>query len=425
MKKMKVLVIGSGGREHALTWKIKQSPLVEKIFCAPGNAGTDSIAENVPNLNSVKDLADFAQKNKIDLTVVGPENFLVEGIVDFFEKKNLKCFGPRKNAAVLEGSKVFCREFLKKFKIPMPDFKVFSSPDEATEFVKKNSPIVIKADGLAAGKGVIVAKTPDEAVEAVETIMVNKKFGNSGEKILCEEMLEGEEASYIVFSDGKNFVPMASSQDHKRIFDNDKGPNTGGMGAYSPAPIVSKEVEEKILKKIIKPTIRAMYENNREFKGILYAGLMIKNNEPKLIEFNCRFGDPEAQAVLPRFESDIVELMLSCIEGNLSKYEAKWSNNACTTVVLASGGYPENYEKNKKITGLKEAGLIQNATVFHAGTKKENEKILTSGGRVLNVSALGENISESIKTAYTAVEKIHFDKMFYRKDIGKKALVKL
>ncbi len=427
MTGLKVLIIGSGGREHALCWKISQSPLVDKIYVAKGNAGTSFIAENVNiDSNDIQTLIKFAFEKKIDLTVVGPEAPLVEGIVDQFSKTGLKCFGPSKNASQLEGSKIFCREFLSKANVPMPTFWSFTTVQKAIDFVKKeNKSFVIKADGLAAGKGVFICKTVEEQIKAINEIMVQKKFGGAGDKLLIEEMLKGEEASYIVFSDGTNFMPMVSSQDHKRAFDNDKGPNTGGMGAYSPAPIVTKDVEQKIVQKIIQPTIDSMKEAGNKFVGILYAGLMIENNEPKLLEYNVRLGDPETQAILPRMESDLIPLILACLEGDLRGVEMKWSPNACTTIVLASGGYPEKYEKEKTIKGLDDISSSENTIVFHAGTKRDNEKVLTFGGRVLAVSALGKTIQDSINNAYSGVKKISFDKMFYRKDIGQKALKEL
>ena len=418
---MKILLIGSGGREHALAWKIRQSAQCEKLFCAPGNAGTSQIAENIPiNAEDIKALLDFVRKEKISLTVVGPDNSLALGIVDEFEAKGMKIFGPGKKAAMIESSKIFAKKLMQKYNIPTAFAQEFSSPEEAVAFVKKKgAPIVVKADGLALGKGVIICNSVSEAENAVKKIMVEKAFGSAGEKILLEEFLEGEEASYFAFSDGKNILPLVSSQDHKQVFDDDKGPNTGGMGAYSPAPVVSKAVEKKILQGIMQKTINAMRSEGTPYKGVLYAGLMIKGGEVKVIEFNARFGDPETQAILPRMESDIVEIMLACIEGKLAEKKIFWGENPCTCVVLASGGYPGHYEKNKEIFGLQKTG---SAIVFHAGTKTENGKILTNGGRVLGVSALGKTIEESIQNAYSAVSKISFEKMHFRKDIGKKAL---
>jgi len=421
---MKVLVIGSGGREHAIAWKLKQSNLVEKIYCAPGNAGTKEIAENIPiNAEETIKLIDFAKKNSIDLTVVGPEMPLVNGIVNEFEKHDLKCFGPKKEAALIEGSKIFCRELLSKYNVPQPEFHVFSDSKKAIDFIKEQKkPFVVKADGLAAGKGVIVCNSINETINAVKEMLEQKKFGKASEKILLEEKLVGEELSYLVLTDGSNFLPLASAQDHKRVYDNDKGPNTGGMGAYSPAPIVSKKIEKEIIEKIIKPAIKALKENNALFKGVLYAGLMLVNNKPYLLEFNCRFGDPETQVILPRMKSDLMPLMLACIEGTLNKHKIKWFNKACTCVVLASKGYPEKYEKGFEIFGLEKTKKLKNTIVFHAGTKKEENKVLTNGGRVLNVCGLGKTIKESIDNAYKGVKQINFNGMHYRKDIGFKAL---
>ncbi len=426
MDKIKILIIGSGGREHTIAWKIAQSPLVEKVFIAPGNAGTSLVGENVNiGVNEFEKLAEFAEKEKIGLTIVGPEDPLVKGIVDFFEEKNLNVFGPSKKASIMEGSKTFTRDLLKKYNIPSAEYAVFENADEAKAYLKeKGAPIVVKADGLAAGKGVVVAETIEEAEKAIDEMILDKRFGESGAKILLEEKLLGEEASYLIFSDGKNILPMVSSQDHKRIFDKDLGPNTGGMGAYSPAPIVTKEMEQLVLKEIMQPTIDAMAKEGRTFKGILYAGLMITKYGPKIVEFNCRFGDPETQVILPRLESDLAELMQACIDGNLNEKEIKWSKKACCCVVMASEGYPGKYEKGKEITGLEEVNKLPETVVFHAGTKEENGKILTNGGRVLGVTALGANIKESIDNAYKAVEKISFEGAQYRKDIGQKALNK-
>lgn len=418
---MKILIIGKGGREHTLAWKIKQSPLCEKLYCAPGNTGTAQLAENIGIGDSdISALADFAEKEQIGLTVVGPEAPLVEGIVDEFESRGLNVFGPQKNSAIIEGSKVFTKQLLSKYGIPTAWFGEFDSPEKAIKFIReKGVPIVVKADGLAAGKGVLLCNTVEEAEKAVRQIMVEKAFGEAGSKIIVEEFLTGEEASYLVFTDGKTIKPMVSSQDHKRALDGDKGLNTGGMGAYSPAPIVTKELEEKILSEVMQKTVDAMKAEGREYKGVLYAGLMVKDGAAKVLEFNARFGDPETQALIPRMDSDIVEIMLACIEGNLAEKELKWKSDACTCVVLASGGYPGKYEKGKEIMGL---DSVADAVVFHAGTKSENGKVLTDGGRVLGVSALGSTIEESIKTAYSSVEKISFEKMHFRTDIGKKAI---
>ncbi len=421
---MKVLVVGSGAREHAICWKLAQSEKVSEIFCAPGNAGTSEIATNVPiSAEDIAALVDFAKKEKIDLSVIGPETPLVKGIVDEFKKHGLKAFGPSKKAAIIEGSKVFTRDLLKKYNIPSAEYAVFTDAAKAKEYLqKKGAPIVAKADGLAAGKGVIVCQTVKEAEEAINKILVEKAFGEAGNKLMLEEFLDGEEASFLAFSDGKTVKPMVSSQDHKRAFDNDTGPNTGGMGAYSPAPVVTKELEKEIMEKIMQPTINAMKKEGKEYRGVLYAGLMINKSGPKVLEFNCRFGDPETQVILPRLESDLLEIMLACINGTLAKQEINWSEDACTCVVIASGGYPDNYEKGKEIFGLEQAARLKDTVVFHAGTKLENGRVLSSGGRVLGVTATGANIRESIVAAYNAVSKISFEKMHYRQDIGHRAL---
>ncbi len=423
---MKVLIVGSGGREHTIAWKIAQSKAVEKIFIAPGNAGSGLVGTNVDiKVNEFEKLAEFAAKEKIGLTIVGPEDPLVNGLVDFFEEKNLNVFGPSKKAAIMEGSKTFTRDLLKKYNIPSAEYAAFENAEEAKAYLKeKGAPIVVKADGLAAGKGVVVAETIEEAEQAINEMILDKRFGGAGAKILLEEKLLGEEASYLIFSDGKNILPMVSSQDHKRIFDQDRGPNTGGMGAYSPAPIVTKEMEQRVLKEIMQPTVDAMAKEGRTFKGILYAGLMITENGPKIVEFNARFGDPETQVILPRLKSDLAEIMQACIDGNLNEKEIKWGEKACCCVVMASGGYPGKYEKGREITGLEEANSLPETVVFHAGTKEKEGKILSNGGRVLGVTALGNSIREAIDNAYKAVEKISFKGAFNRKDIGQKALVK-
>ncbi len=422
---MKVLVVGKGGREHALAWKLAQSKGVERVFVAPGNAGTALVAENVDiGVNDFERLAGFAEKQGIGLTVVGPEDPLVNGIVDFFAVKGLKIFGPEQNAAILEGSKTFARDLLQKYGIPSAEYAVFENAEDAKAYLKeKGAPIVVKADGLAAGKGVTVAETVEEAEKAIDECM-RGRFGEAGSKILLEEKLGGEEASYLVFTDGKAIKPMASSQDHKPAFDEDKGPNTGGMGAYSPAPVVTEAVEKEVLEKIMRPVIEAMEKEGRPYKGILYAGLMITSEGPKVVEFNCRFGDPEVQALLPRLNSDLAEILLACVSGTLKAKEVKWSEKACCCVVMASGGYPGSYEKGKEISGLEKAGELADTVVFHAGTKLGGEKVLTNGGRVLGVTALGESIKESIGKAYKAVSLIEFEGAFYRKDIGQKALKK-
>ncbi len=424
---MRVLVVGKGGREHTIAWKIAQSNSVKKVFTAPGNAGTALAGKNIPiDANDFVKLAEFAEKEKISLTVVGPEQPLVDGIVDFFQERGLGVFGPSKDAAVIEGSKVFCRELLHKYNIPSAEYKTFDSAVAAKQYLKeKGAPIVVKADGLAAGKGVIVCSSVPEAERAIDKIMVEKAFGEAGSRIILEEKLVGEECSYIVFTDGKDIKPMVSSQDHKPIYDNDRGPNTGGMGAYSPAPIVTEEMEEEILERIMKPAINAMKQEGKEYKGVLYAGLMITEYGPKVLEFNCRFGDPETQAILPRLESDLVPVLQGCMDGTLAGQETRWSSRACCCVVMASGGYPGKYEKGKQIYGLEKAAKLPETVVFHAGTRQENGKTVSDGGRVLGVTAVGSTIKESIGNAYKAVELIKFEKAYYRKDIGQKALERL
>lgn len=421
---MKVLVIGSGGREHAIVWKLAQSKRVDKIFCAPGNAGISEIAECIDiKPNDHASLVNFAKYEWIDLTVVGPEDPLARGIVDVFEKEGLPIVGPKKQAAQLEASKVFAKEFMKRHRIPTAEYRVFTAYSHAEEYVRmKGAPIVIKADGLAAGKGVVVAQTVDEALDALKRIMIDRVFGDAGERVVIEEALEGEEASYLVFTDGEYIIPMVSSQDHKRLYDGDKGPNTGGMGAYSPAPVVTPEVEKKIMDRIMKPAIAGMKKEGMKYKGILYAGLMIKDSEPFVLEFNCRFGDPEAQPLLMRMNSDLLDVLMAITEEKLSRVSIEWRSEPAVCVVAASGGYPGAYEKGKEITGLDEVKKMPNVMVFHAGTAYRDNRIVTSGGRVLGVTALGVNIKQARDRAYEALEKIHFEGMHYRKDIGWRAL---
>lgn len=424
---MKVLVIGSGGREHAIVWKLSQSEKVEKIFCAPGNGGIKEIAELINiKADDVPGLLDFAKNNKIDLTVVGPEAPLVKGIADIFNENGLRVFGPFKDSAMLEGSKVFSKNVMKKFGLPTADFKVFDDPHLAKKYLnEKGVPIVIKADGLAAGKGVIIPKTIEEGEKAIDSIMTGRIFGDSGNKIILEDCLEGEEASMLIFTDGKTIAPLESSQDHKRIFDQDKGPNTGGMGAYSPAPVVTKDILDKVIKNVFRPVIDGFRKEGRVYKGILYAGLMITKDGPMVLEFNVRFGDPETQAILPRLKSDLADIMMACVDGTLDKMNIKWDESSCISVVCASKGYPGEYEKNKEISGLEEAGKIKDIIIFHSGTKNENGKILTDGGRVLGITSLGKDIKSAQANAYKAVKKINFEGMQYRKDIGNKAIKKV
>ncbi|VAX20644.1 Phosphoribosylamine--glycine ligase [hydrothermal vent metagenome] len=420
---MKILVIGGGGREHALAWKIAQSELCEKLYIAPGNAGTATVGENVDiNADDINGLLKFARENKIDLTVVGPEMPLTLGIVDTFSDAGLLAFGPNKNAAELEGSKAFMKNVLSDANIPTARYELHTNKDEALKALGNfGERVVIKADGLAAGKGVIVATSRKEAEDAIEQMMEQKAFGTAGETIIMEETLDGEEASILAFCDGKNLIMMPSSQDHKRIGDGDTGPNTGGMGAYSPAPVITPELEEWIEKNVMRKTLTALTAAGSPYKGILYAGLMITKNGPKVLEFNCRFGDPECQPVLSRMKSDIVPVLKACAEGNISGVNVEWLDDAAVCVVMAAGGYPASYEKGKTIHGLKEAGELGNVTVFHAGTKPLGDEVVTSGGRVLGITATGDTVPEAIDTAYRAVAKIKWDGAYYRKDIGLKA----
>lgn len=422
---MKVLVIGSGGREHALVWKLKQSPHVQEIFCAPGNAGTSKIARNVSILTSdLLKLRDFALQNEIDLTVVGPELPLVKGISEIFADKGLHIFGPDAKAAHLEGSKAFAKDFMRKYNIPTADFAIFEHPQPALEFIKRaGAPVVIKASGLAEGKGVLICHNLEEASRAVKLIMEDKAFGSAGENIVIEEYLEGEEASFLAFSDGEHVLPMASSQDHKAVFDMDEGPNTGGMGAYSPAPLLNEKLTHLALNAIIKPVITGLAKEGRTYKGVLYAGLMINNGSVKALEFNARFGDPETQVLLPRMKSDLLPILTGVIEGRLDQVKMQWQENkAAVCVAMASEGYPGKYPKGLEITGLERAEEVPDVMVFQAGTAYVNGKLVTNGGRVLGVTALGYDIPQAVRTAYRAVAMIHWPGAHYRKDIGQKAL---
>lgn len=419
---MRVLVVGGGGREHTLVWKLSQSPLVKKIYAAPGNAGISKLAECVNiQAEDLVGLADFAEKNSIDLTVVGPELPLTLGIVDEFERRNLRIFGPNRNASIIEGSKAFAKEFMQKYHIPTAPFKIFNQKEEALKFIEESHfPLVIKADGLAFGKGAIVAEDLSSAKEAIRKIMVEKIFKEAGTKVVVEDFLEGEEVTILAFSDGKTIIPMVSSQDHKRIYDGDRGPNTGGMGAYAPTLIVDDRLMKRIYDEILEPTILGLEKEGRNFKGILYAGLMISEGGPKVMEFNCRFGDPETQVVLPLLKNDIAEIFLSIIEGELDLEEIEWTDHYALCVVIASPGYPGSYEKGAEIFGLER--IKDEATVFHAGTKLYNGKFITDGGRVLGVTAIDKSMEKAISKAYAAVDKIKFKGMQYRRDIGRKVL---
>ncbi|WP_022854333.1 phosphoribosylamine--glycine ligase [Thermodesulfatator atlanticus] len=421
---MKVLVVGGGGREHALCWKLAQSPLVEKVFCAPGNAGIAEDAECVPiSVNDFEALADFVKKENISFTVVGPEDPLARGIVDFFEEKGLRIFGPSAKAAQIEGSKVFAKEIMAKYGIPTASFEVFDNPEDALAYLeKRGAPIVVKADGLAAGKGVIVCDTLAQAKEAVQKIMIEKVFGEAGNRVVIEDYLIGEEASFMILTDGQTILPLPSSQDHKPLLDGDKGPNTGGMGAYSPAPIVTPEFEKEIMETIMKPLIEGLAQEGIPYKGVLYAGLMISRGKPYVLEFNCRFGDPECQPLMMRIKSDLAEIIEAALAGKLADKKLELDERASVCVVMASGGYPGKYEKGKEIKGLEEAAQIPGIKIFHAGTAKKDGKYVTNGGRVLGVTAIAEDIPSAIDKAYEAVEKISWDNVHYRTDIGVKAL---
>jgi len=411
--------VGSGGREHALSWKLSQSSHVDKVFTAPGNGGTEN---NVPiPVDKIEELAEFTKQNDC-FTVVGPEAPLAMGIVDKFNEKNLKIFGPTKNAAQLESSKIWAKQFMKRNDIPTADFEIFDDAQKASEYVKSLShPVVVKADGLAAGKGVLVCDSTEEALAAIETILVKKTFGDAGNKIIIEERIDGIEASYIALCDGMVAIPMASSQDHKRIYDNDRGPNTGGMGAYSPTPIVDDSMAEKIQKKVIEKTIACMKSEGIPFTGFLYAGVMIKNGEPHVLEFNVRMGDPECQPITMRMDFDLHDYLVGAADGKLSSMpQISWKNQTAVCIVLASKGYPESYPKNEEITGLEQSK--EGTFVFHAGTKKENGSILTNGGRVLGVTAIGDTLESAISNAYSATEKISWPNKYCRTDIGKKGL---
>ena len=418
---MRVLVIGSGGREHALAWKIAQSPLVKKVFCAPGNAGTANVAENIdiPSDN-VDALLQFATVTGIGLTIVGPEQPLVKGLVDSFEESGLRVFGPSQRAAEIEGSKVFCKDLMKKYGIPTARYESFDSLDQVKLFTREDEPVVVKASGLAAGKGVILCSNAEEARSAVQSIMQEKAFGNAGDQVVVEEFLTGQEVSLLAFTDGKTVLPLDSAQDHKAAFDGDKGPNTGGMGAYSPALVFTEELKQQVIDEIMIPTVRAMAKEGRYYRGILYAGLMLTESGPKVLEFNARFGDPETQPIMMRIKNDIVPIFEACIDGTLAKQSLQWRQEPTICVVMAAKGYPSSYEKGKEISGLNSDENRQ-VVVFHAGTKLENGKVLTNGGRVLGVTALGSDINQAIKNAYSAVDKIKWDGIHYRKDIGNKA----
>jgi len=420
---MRVLVLGGGGREHAIVYMLRKSKYTEEVFCIPGNGGISEIARVEPSIKvtDFDEVARFCKENSIDLVIPGPEEPLVRGVKEALEEKGITVFGPDTKGALLEGSKIFAKEVMKKAGVPTADFEIFEDPETAIKFVeKKGCPLVVKADGLCAGKGVFVCENKEEAEEAIKKLMVEKIFGDSGKRIIIEEKLDGEEASYIVVTDGKSFKALPTSQDHKRLLDGDKGPNTGGMGAYSPTPLIDEKLRRKIEERVIAPVINQMAKEGSPYVGFLYAGLMIVDGDPYVLEFNCRLGDPEAQAILPRIDSDFLELVRATIEGNLASFDLREKDEAAVCVVMASKGYPGSYEKGKKITGIKEAESIPGVIVFHAGTKRVNGEVVTSGGRVLGVTAMAKDIPAAIEKAYEAVKKIHFDGAFYRKDIGKR-----
>ncbi len=419
---MKVLVIGSGGREHALVWKLAQSNLCKKIFVAPGNAGTadEPKTENADiSAEDLEGLLAFAKKMEIDITIVGPEAPLVLGLIDLFEKNNLLCLGPNKLAAQMEGSKIFMKDVLKRGNIPTAKYEVFTDSESARKFLETcDVPIVLKADGLAGGKGVIIASSRDEAFEALNSLMVDQKLGSAGDKLVIEEFLRGEEASFIVLCDGKSVIPLASSQDHKQRDDGDKGPNTGGMGAYSPAPLITEELNAEIMKDIILPTLAELKRRDIDYRGFLYAGLMIDEQKIKVLEYNCRFGDPETQPILMRMKSDFLDLCLKAAKQELKGEQIEWDERFALGVVMASNGYPEKYETGFPILGINEEN--ETTKIFHCGTKKEGEEILSNGGRVLCVTGLGNDLSNAFEKAYEATSKITWNGAFYRKDIGKR-----
>ena len=417
---MKILVIGSGGREHALIWKLKQSPAVDRIFCAPGNAGTAELADNVGiPATDVPRLRDFAKQNAVNLTVVGPDDPLAMGIVDLFAAEKLRIFGPTKSAARLESSKIFAKELMRAQKIPTADARTFSDSEEALRYCEQlKYPVVIKADGLALGKGVIIASDSQGAKAAINAMMNDRRFGEAGRRIVIEEFLRGTECSLHALVDGKNYQLLESARDHKRAFDGDKGPNTGGMGAFSPANNWNARLQAQFEKEIMRPLLGGLVKEGVVYRGLLYPGLMITNDGPRVLEFNCRFGDPETQALLPRMKSDLLPLLEATIDGKIDKQSIEWDERASVTVVLASAGYPEKYETGKRVSGLDEAAKLEGIQVFHAGTKTANGEVVTAGGRVLAVTALGSTIANARERAYEALSRIHFEGCHYRRDIA-------
>lgn len=419
---MKVLVVGGGGREHAIIWKLSQSPRISQLYCAPGNGGISKLAACVPiKATDIEGIVNYSKENKIDFVMVAPDDPLVAGMVDALKEAGIRAFGPEKAAAVIEGSKSFSKDLMKKYNIPTAQYRVFDSCDAALDYLDtEKAPIVVKADGLALGKGVIIAQTIDEARNAVKDIMTGKVFGEAGNRVVIEECISGPEVSILAFTDGKTVVPMVSSQDHKRIFDNDGGPNTGGMGTFSPSRIYTDELADQCMKEIFIPTIEAMNREGRTFRGILYFGLMITQDGPKVIEYNARFGDPETQVVLPRLKTDLLEIFEAIIDEKLSDIKIEWYDNAAVCVIAASGGYPGKYAAGIEINGIEAAEADENITIFHAGTTCRDGKFFTAGGRVLGVTAVEENMEKAIGKAYAGIEKISFEGIHYRKDIGRK-----
>lgn len=419
---MRILVIGGGGREHALVWKLRRSPTVEKIFCAPGNGGISADAECLEiDAEDTLSVVDFAARHRIDLTIIGPEAPLVAGLADILASRGMRVFGPNKQAAMIEGSKSFAKGVMERHEIPTGKARTFDDHDEARAYLDEvGAPVVVKADGLAAGKGVFVAMTADEASHALDECFVSRRFGEAGSKVIVEEYLEGQEVSLLALTDGRVVLPMVPAQDYKRVFDGDEGPNTGGMGCYSPVSVVNAELAGRIVDMVHRRTIEGLASEGIEYCGVLYGGVILTAGGPKVLEFNARFGDPETQVILPRMKGDLCELMLSVIERNLADYRIEWTDDVCITVVVASGGYPGNYETGKEITGLDAAAEVDGVTVFHAGTACEDGKLYTAGGRVLNVTALAPSFREARERAYEAASRIHFDGMHYRKDIAQR-----